>query len=195
MSKKKTDKKPLAKRKSVSDAGLAKQQRELSKVLARRKLSPDETQKFIEVLKKKVPRELLSKVMATGYSDTQAGVILGRLTKMPADLRADIGCHLVDQTVKALNPRDPLERMLIEQMMFCYERVAQLSSMAALQTPIATMLAIHDQCDKAMTAYRRSMLAPKQYRNGSGSKLTLRQVNQAEQQNVMFSANAPEKKT
>ena len=60
--------------------------------------------------------------------------------------------------------RDPLETMLLEQMIWCHERIRSLSVRSTNQGLRQGLVAVHSQCDKAMNSFRKSLIALTEYR-------------------------------
>lgn len=89
--------------------------------------------------------------------------------------------------VARLNPRDPLEEMLVEQCLWAHGRVRHLSALANQQTNVDASRQVNDSADKASNTFRRLMLALREYRQPprSGDQFTaIKQANIANQQVV-----------
>lgn len=90
--------------------------------------------------------------------------------------------------IERMVPRDPVEEMLIAQLLFAHARVMRLTDMANQQTGLDAIRVIHDYADRASNTYRRLMLALIEYRRppraaGSGDSFTVvKQANIANQQ-------------
>ncbi len=95
------------------------------------------------------------------------------------------GCiGFMAETIKAVSPRDPLERMLVQQLMWCHQRIARLSLKACNQSDLEPIKVINELTDQAMNSYRRLMLALREYR-APHRQVNIKQLNQAEQQNIV----------
>ena len=102
----------------------------------------------------------------------------------------------VQDMIKAMKPRDPLERMLIEQCILTHGRVRHLAVLANQQESVEWSQHMHHAADKASNTYRRLMLALDQYRRPprAGDVFTaIKQANIANQQ-IIQNAEASEKK-
>ena len=154
---------------------------------------------------KSEPKSLLQSALdaipAETYADSLTkqypGLLLGILVDAPTKTAVATGKLMLQETLDDVAPRDSLERMLVEQLVFCYHRVLSLATLAKGCGGAKDAIAAHAQCDQAMNAYRRGMLALKEYRSErrAGSAVTVQQLNQAEHQNVTVGvmAQPPEK--
>ena len=70
----------------------------------------------------------------------------------------------VKDTVARMQPRDDLERMLIEQSLWPHARVAWLSVQAATSTGESSVRILSEAADRASSTFRRHMQALKDYR-------------------------------
>ena len=98
-----------------------------------------------------------------------------------------------DDVMDRMEPRDPLEEMLVSQAMCAHARVLHLTDLANHQTSLDGMKTVHEYADKASNTYRRLMLALAEYRRPpkAGDTYTaIRQANIAGQQVVMNGENA-----
>lgn len=94
-----------------------------------------------------------------------------------------------------MEPRDPMEEMLVSQAMCAHARVLHLTDLANRQTSLAGTKTVHEYADKASNTYRRLMLALAEYRKPpkAGDTYTaIQQANIAGQQVVVN--GEPEKK-
>ena len=85
-------------------------------------------------------------------------------------------------------PRDPLEEMLISQLICAHARLLHLTDLANRQTTLDGIKTVNEYADKASNTYRRLMLALAEYRRPpkAGDTFTaIRQANIAGQQVVM----------
>ena len=75
------------------------------------------------------------------------------------------GCkELMQQILDRMAPKDPLERMMCEQMVWCHYRIAALSMRATRTRDFDRMCRVHELVERAMNTYRRGILALKEYR-------------------------------
>ena len=91
-----------------------------------------------------------------------------------------------------MEPRDPMEEMLVSQAMCAHARVLRLTDLANRQTTLAGTKTVHEYADKASNTYRRLMLALAEYRKPpkAGDTYTaIQQANIAGQQVVMNDRN------
>lgn len=89
--------------------------------------------------------------------------------------------------IARVNPRDPLEEMLVEQCIWAHGRVRHLSALANQQTDLDAVRQVNDSADKASNTFRRLMLALREYRQPPrpGDQFTaIKQANIANQQVV-----------
>lgn len=114
------------------------------------------------------------------------GEELGMLCYLSDELRTPTGVRMMKKIIEDVAPRDPLERMLVEQMVWCHHRIRYLQWLPRSGILIALQLASHEHCEKAMASYRRGMLALKEYRaTQRGMPLVaVQQVNQDNRQEV-----------
>jgi hypothetical protein len=111
----------------------------------------------------------------------------------------NIVCHPSDKTkpfgqqmqkiaadlLRRFKPRDPVEEMLIAQMVWTHARVANLSTLFSAQHDIKWHGLMALQADRAANLFRRQMLALADYRRPTRRSFTaIRQANIAEQQVV-----------
>jgi hypothetical protein len=83
----------------------------------------------------------------------------------------DTAIDYVKDTVERMQPRDELERMLIEQSIWLHARVARLSVQAANSTGEKSVRIFNEATDRATNAFRRHMLALKEYRSARRPKV------------------------
>lgn len=123
--------------------------------------------------RKRFLRQLLDQVKGLSMSD---------LLQLPHDWGVAAANMLMDDAVGGINHSDPLEKMLVEQLVVCHARVMELARLSTKQRELENALAIQEQSDKAMNAYRRGMLALKEYRTPSRSAplVAVQQINQAQ---------------
>ncbi len=117
--------------------------------------------------------------------DTLPSMVLGHLLPFP-DEKLAAGCvGFMAETIKAVSPRDPLERMLVQQLVWCHQRAASLSMKACKQSDLERIKVFNELIDEATNGYRRLMLALREYR-APYRRVNIKQLNQAEQQNIML---------
>lgn len=163
--------------------------------LAKHNLPPDAT-----------PEEFLAAVMdgRRARRNYTAGLGAGVLRRQMVDV-LDVG---VDPRAKALGvtdeaanratakvavasildetARDPLEEMLVAQMVWTHGRAARLSLIANGQEGLKQMRTVHELADRASNTFRRLLLALADYRNPRQGKtfIAAKQANVAQQQIV-----------
>jgi hypothetical protein len=129
--------------------------------------------------------EMVFEAVAEIFMQSGGGLTVGRMLQLPLDMAAKVGQAMVDEVVKSIAPRDMLEKLLVEQLVFCHQRVQDLSVLASRQGSIKNKIAVDEQCNRAMTAYRRGFLALKQYRSQPAA-VTAVTINQPEKQDVLL---------
>jgi hypothetical protein len=83
----------------------------------------------------------------------------------------ETGIEYVKDTVARMQPRDELERMLIEQSLWLHARIARLSVQAAISTGEKSVRTLNEAADRATNAFRRHMQALKDYRSARRPKV------------------------
>ncbi len=119
--------------------------------------------------------------------DSLPSFILNRMLPIENDTMI-VGCkELLAETVDGVSPRDPLERMLVQQLLWCQQRVAHLSMQACKPANLKQLWTINELADRAMNSDRRGMLALREYRapHRQVNITAVKQLNQAEQQNIV----------
>jgi hypothetical protein len=92
---------------------------------------------------------------------------------------------IADDLIRRFKPRDPIEEMLIAQMIWIHARVANLTSHATSQHNLKWYALMGEQAERAANLFRRQMLALAEYRRPRGRSFTaIRQANIAGQQVV-----------
>jgi hypothetical protein len=76
-------------------------------------------------------------------------------------------CHAKD-LFDRMQPRDPLEEMLIFQCLLTHARVAHLSNRACLSVNLEVVRITNEYADRAANTFRRQMLALAEYRRLAG---------------------------
>jgi hypothetical protein len=92
------------------------------------------------------------------------------------------------RVVERMEPRDPLEEMLVLQALMAHARVLHLTGFANQQDSLPALKAVHEYADRASNTFRRLMLALAEYRKPprhGGQFTAIRQANIAEQQVVL----------
>lgn len=125
---------------------------------------------------------LVNLVTSTIIGDTIFGDAQGEGTDLRAATR-----RFVDGTVEKMAPRDPVEEMLVSQLMLIHGRVVRLSHLAQQQLDYDQIRNINELADRASNTYRKLALALAEYRRpAKGSSVTeIQQANIANQQVVM----------
>jgi hypothetical protein len=77
----------------------------------------------------------------------------------------------VKDTVARMQPRDDLERMLVEQSLWLHARIARLSVQAARSTGESSVRILNEAADRASNTFRRHMQALKDYRTARRPKV------------------------
>ncbi len=91
----------------------------------------------------------------------------------------------VRDVLTQMQPRDPMERMLIEQSLWLHARLARLSVQAATATGEQSVRTLNEAAERVANTYRRHMQALKDYRSASWPKIVaIGQANLANQQVV-----------
>jgi hypothetical protein len=142
-------------------------------------------------------RTTLESLMAVELLD---GAFFGAMLGLEKSDWLRRGPAYLQQLYRDMAVNDPLERMLVEQLAWTHQRLKTLSLIAikAEGSP-ERQLATSDQCDKAMNAFRRGMLALKQYRSrrAKAPRVAIQQVNESGPGHVLVTgeADAPENVT
>lgn len=85
-----------------------------------------------------------------------------------------------EEFLNAMQPRDPLEEMLIVQALWTHGRLAQLHRLATAPQTLDGGRTLHEAIDRAANTFRRQMLALAEYRNPRrGDSITLVKAEQA----------------
>ena len=125
-----------------------------------------------------------------------SGAVLGNYLDRPinggfgnavADLLKSTAADYVRDVLKRMDPRDPLEELLIVQCLWTHARVAHLTNLASRQTTAEGSKRLNDSACKASNTLRRHMLALAEYRRPprAGDTFTaIKQANIAQQQVV-----------
>ena len=93
----------------------------------------------------------------------------------------------VEHVFNGMNPRDPVEEMLVSQIVLAHTRAMHLADMAMSQTKLDQIRIINEYADKAANTYRRLMLSLDEYRRprrGGDTYTQIKQANIANQQIV-----------
>jgi hypothetical protein len=90
----------------------------------------------------------------------------------------------VDDLIERMAPRDPVEEMLVVQLVLTHARVLHLIDMANGQERLESIRTVHEYADRASNTYRRLMLALAEYRRPAAPATftAIRQANIAGQQ-------------
>jgi hypothetical protein len=98
--------------------------------------------------------------------------------------------YVVDLLAR-FQPRDPVEEMLVAQMVHTHARLMYLNAYAHQQKHLAWSKQMHESADRAANTFRRQMLALAEYRNPRRprSVTTIGQANIAHQQVVQNNVN------
>lgn len=98
----------------------------------------------------------------------------------------------VDDTLERMNARDPVEEMLVQQLLFCQSRIAYLTKKANHQDGLKQLQVVSEALDRAHNTFRRLVQALSDYRNPRPARnfTAIGQFNQAGQQVVQNNAEA-----
>lgn len=103
--------------------------------------------------------------------------------------------HYVLDMLKDFGPRDPVEEMLVAQMIQTHARMTYLNTFAFQQTNLKWAAMMHEAADRAANTFRRQMLALAEYRRPrrANSFTAIAQANIAQQQVVQNRNSGNEK--
>jgi len=112
--------------------------------------------------------------------------VFGETVSDGADLRVTTQCF-VDGCMERIAPRDPVEEMLVSQLLMTHARVVRLSHLAQQKLSYDEIKNINELADRASNTYRRLMLGLAEYRRPArGTPINeIQQANIANQQVVM----------
>jgi hypothetical protein len=117
---------------------------------------------------------------------TLPGVVYGMALKSTFGQEIESnGIGFALDAIERMAPRDPIEEMLIAQILFAHARVVRLTSLANEQTAIDSIRVINEYADRASNTSRRLMLALAEYRRPAmpgGNLSVVQQTNIAGQQ-------------
>lgn len=138
-------------------------------------------------------KNLTAQEKATLLRDSLPGLVLARIMSSEPGFEELAYTYLNDMMTEVA-PRDPLERMLVQQLAWCNQRVARLSMSLGTEKDYERIKLICEQLDRAMNSFRRGMLALREYRVPYRN-VHVAQLNQAEQQNIVCAnQNSPAEK-
>lgn len=112
--------------------------------------------------------ELAAMLRKLDYSASVTGAVFG------SDLRKVVGNEgaaaalagpYAQDLIERFGPRDPVEEMMVSQMVVTHGRLLQLTSMAVNQTNLKWAQLMNDAADRASNTFRRLVLALADYRN------------------------------
>jgi hypothetical protein len=98
-----------------------------------------------------------------------------------------------DEFVKGMKPRDPLEKLALEQLLLNHVRTLSLCQQACAQTSPEMIKILNEAADRASGAFRRLMAAFSEYRKPRQSIVAIGQANVASQQ-IVQNVDAQRKK-
>jgi hypothetical protein len=113
-----------------------------------------------------------------------ANALAHRIAKMfPRSLTKSAMVYMED-LIQRMDPRDPVEEMLVVQLVLTHARVLHLTDYANRQESLEKLRGVNECADRASNTYRRLMLALPEYRRppSSSSFTAIRQANFASQQ-------------
>lgn len=99
------------------------------------------------------------------FADVMGAVTLGLALTNKSENAGAVGAEMMHHLMTAMAPRDPLERMLLEHLVWTHQRIQHLTLHATRVCNSELIIAFNDQANKTMNAYRRTMLALKEYRS------------------------------
>lgn len=132
------------------------------------------------------------------FGDTLGAVTLGISLSTASKRLAAAGAELLEHTIRAMKPRDQLEHMVIEQLVWTHMRIQRLTLKSSTIRKPELSLAFDEQINKGMNTYRRTVLALSEYRRGPEREplVAVQQVNESGAGNVIISpANKRQRKT
>jgi hypothetical protein len=91
-----------------------------------------------------------------------------------------------------MQPRDPAEEMLVQQLVWTHARIGYLTAKANYQAGLKQLQVVTEALERAHNTYRRLVLTLAEYRNPRVARnfTAIGQLNQAEQQVVQANAYA-----
>lgn len=131
-----------------------------------------------------------SAAMLLGHNAVFGAVVLKSQVRPLLPEEWDATEYLAD-TLKTMQPRDPLEQMLIMQAIWAHARVARLSAVANQQQGMQQIRIVNDAADRAANTFRKLMQALADYRRPpkAESVTIVKQANLANQQVVNNAQN------
>ena len=126
-------------------------------------------------------REVHGKAMA---GIVYANALTHRIAKMFPKSLTKSALVYMDDLIKRMAPRDPVEEMLVVQMLLTHARVLHLTDWANRQESLEKLRGVNECADRASNTYRRLMLALPEYRHppSMSSFTAIGQANFATQQ-------------
>ncbi|MEM1183769.1 MAG: hypothetical protein AAGI53_02090 [Planctomycetota bacterium] len=122
-----------------------------------------------------------------------AHALMPYLDKLFGDDPSGCAHRYVDDLLKRMEPRDPMEEMLVVQALLAHVRVLNLSHLASTETHVDRSRVLNEYADKASNTFRRLMLAMAEYRRPP--KASISQANIAHNQVVMSGGTERENRT
>lgn len=99
---------------------------------------------------------------------------------------------VLDEFGQAMKPRDPLEKLALEQMLVHHARVLAMSKQASASSNPSIMKILNEGCDAAASSFRRLMTAFRDHRQPKNHGTSVSIANMAHQQIVEVKQNALE---
>jgi hypothetical protein len=94
-------------------------------------------------------------------------------------------CEQARRLLAELAPRDAIEKMMVDQILWLHARLAHLSFYSSVQTRLKPMQVMHEACDRLADTIRRHIVAFSDYRDPGRRRFTaVKQANIAQQQIV-----------
>lgn len=124
------------------------------------------------------------------HDEIFAGGVYSRLSKPMVEQVWGAESHVSKETaatnvlhagdvLRQMNPRDPMEKMLIAQALWNHGRIAHLTELVALEKSYKGIRILNEAIDRAGNTFRRQMLALSEYRRPPQPGGTVNRINQA----------------
>lgn len=113
-----------------------------------------------------------------------ANVLKGQMDFTVGDESANGADGFVAAIKASMQPRDAVEEMLMCQMALVHARILKLSDVACKQENRENVRVVNEAADRAANTFRKQMLALAEYRQPRKQFVAIRQLNQANNQQV-----------
>lgn len=130
------------------------------------------------------------------FGDVMGAVTLGLSLGAASQKLATAGAEILERTIRTMKPRDQLERMVIEQLVWTHMRIQRLTQKSSTMGKPELAMAFDDQINKAMNTYRRTLMALRDYRRGPDQRplVAIQQVNESGSGDVVISPSKKRKR-